>query len=119
VVVSDKRPGEIVASKNVSLLVLGEGQDESFLAADVPAILEHTRDVVYLDEGEHAVVTAEKIAVFGREGEPVEPTPRRIEWSACGRREGRPQALHAQEIFEQPPSSPTLSAAAPRASRAT
>src|SRR6266542_802970 len=58
-VVAEKRPDEIVAAKNASPLIVGYGQGESFLASDVPAILEHTRDVSYLEEGELAVLTAE------------------------------------------------------------
>jgi glutamine---fructose-6-phosphate transaminase (isomerizing) len=101
-VVSEKRPGEIVAAKNASPLVLGYGQGEQFLASDVPAILEHTRDVVYLEEGESALLTAEKIVVYGRSGEPVERTPRRIEWSAvAAEKDGHKHFMH-KEIFEQP-----------------
>jgi glutamine---fructose-6-phosphate transaminase (isomerizing) len=101
-VVSEKRPGEIVAAKNASPLVLGYGQGEQFLASDVPAILEHTRDVVYLEEGESALLTTEKIVVYGRSGEPVERTPRRIEWSAvAAEKDGHKHFMH-KEIFEQP-----------------
>ncbi|HYG67847.1 MAG TPA: glutamine--fructose-6-phosphate transaminase (isomerizing) [Anaeromyxobacteraceae bacterium] len=101
-VVSEKRPGEIVAAKNASPLVLGYGNGEQFLASDVPAILEHTRDVVYLEEGESALLTAEKIVVYGRSGEPVERTPRRIEWSAvAAEKDGHKHFMH-KEIFEQP-----------------
>ena len=60
-VVSEKRPDEIVAAKNASPLVVGYGEGESFLASDVPAILEHTREVIYLEEGELAVLTAQGI----------------------------------------------------------
>ncbi len=50
-VVAEKRPDEIVAAKTASPLVVGYGKGESFLASDVPAILEHTREVAYLEEG--------------------------------------------------------------------
>src|SRR6266542_6886873 len=70
-VVSEKRPDEIVAAKNASPLVVGYGQGESFLASDVPAILEHTREVSYLEEGELAVLTPGGIALYGRSGEPL------------------------------------------------
>src|SRR6266568_4429484 len=81
-VVSETRPNEIVAAKNASPLVVGHGQGESFLASDVPAILEHTREVSYLEEGELAILTAGGIQIEGRDGEPVRREPRRIEWSA-------------------------------------
>jgi glucosamine--fructose-6-phosphate aminotransferase (isomerizing) len=101
-VVSAKCPDEIVAAKNASPLVVGYGHGESFLASDVPAILEHTRDVVYLEEGELAVLTADAIRIEGPDGEPVRRTPRKIEWSAvAAEKEGHKHFMH-KEIFEQP-----------------
>ena len=101
-VVSEDRPGEIVAAKNASPLVIGFGQGENFLASDVPAILEHTRDVVYLEEGELAVLTPERAVVYGRDGEPAHRPPRRIEWSAvAAEKDGHKHFMH-KEIFEQP-----------------
>src|SRR6266545_4167742 len=101
-VVADKRPDEIVAAKNASPLVVGYGQGESFLASDVPAILEHTREVSYLEEGELAVLTAQGIAIQGRDAEPVQRPPRRIEWSAvAAEKDGHKHFMH-KEIFEQP-----------------
>ena len=100
--VSEKRPEEIVAAKNASPLVVGYGSGESFLASDVPAILEHTREVIFLEEGELAVLTAEGIVVEGRNGEPVSRRPRRIEWSAvAAEKDGHKHFMH-KEIYEQP-----------------
>jgi len=101
-VVSEKRPAEIVAAKNASPLVVGFGQGESFLASDVPAILEHTRDVVYLEEGELAHLTAAGIRFESPSGAPLDKKPRRIEWSAvAAEKEGHKHFMH-KEIFEQP-----------------
>jgi len=101
-VVSEKRPDEIVAAKNASPLVVGFGQGESFLASDVPAILEHTRDVIYLEEGELALLTPREIRIEGPGGAPVSRKPRRIEWSAvAAEKEGHKHFMH-KEIFEQP-----------------
>jgi glucosamine--fructose-6-phosphate aminotransferase (isomerizing) len=101
-VVSEKRPDEIVAAKNASPLVVGYGKGESFLASDVPAILEHTREVSYLEEGELAVLTASGIVIQGRDGEPVQRRPRRIEWSAvAAEKDGHKHFMH-KEIWEQP-----------------
>ncbi|HEY7726731.1 MAG TPA: glutamine--fructose-6-phosphate transaminase (isomerizing) [Anaeromyxobacteraceae bacterium] len=101
-VVSEKRPGEIVAAKNASPLVVGFGRGETFLASDVPAILEHTRDVVFLEEGELALLTADGVRLEGRDGEPVAREPRRIEWSTvAAEKEGHKHFMH-KEIFEQP-----------------
>jgi glucosamine--fructose-6-phosphate aminotransferase (isomerizing) len=101
-VVSEKRPDEIVAAKNASPLVVGYGQGESFLASDVPAILEHTREVSYLEEGELAVLTTQGITITGRSGEPVQRKPRKIEWSAvAAEKDGHKHFMH-KEICEQP-----------------
>ncbi|HET6437183.1 MAG TPA: glutamine--fructose-6-phosphate transaminase (isomerizing) [Anaeromyxobacter sp.] len=101
-VVSEKRPEEIVAAKNASPLVVGYGKGENFLASDVPAILEHTREVVYLEEGELAVLTPAAVALYGRSGEPLSRKPRRIEWSpVAAEKDGHKHFMH-KEIFEQP-----------------
>ena len=101
-VVADKRPAEIVAAKNASPLVVGFGKGESFLASDVPAILEHTREVIYLEEGELALLTPERIEITGKGGEPVSRKPRRIEWSAmAAEKDGHKHFMH-KEIVEQP-----------------
>ncbi|HET9551946.1 MAG TPA: glutamine--fructose-6-phosphate transaminase (isomerizing) [Anaeromyxobacteraceae bacterium] len=101
-VVSEQRPGEIVAAKNASPLVVGYGEGESFLASDVPAILEHTRQVVYLEEGEVAVLTAAGVKLSTLDGAPIERKPRKIEWSAvAAEKDGHKHFMH-KEIFEQP-----------------
>ncbi|HTP49114.1 MAG TPA: glutamine--fructose-6-phosphate transaminase (isomerizing) [Anaeromyxobacteraceae bacterium] len=101
-VVSERSPGTVVAAKNASPLVVGYADGESFLASDVPAILEHTRLVNYLEEGELAVLTPKGIALEDREGRPVGRAPRRIEWSAvAAEKDGHKHFMH-KEIFEQP-----------------
>jgi len=101
-VVCEAAPGTIVAAKNASPLVVGYGEGESFLASDVPAILEHTRQVNYLEEGELAVLTAQGIAIEDRDGRPVSRPARRIEWSAvAAEKDGHKHFMH-KEIFEQP-----------------
>jgi glucosamine--fructose-6-phosphate aminotransferase (isomerizing) len=101
-VASEATPGVLVAAKNASPLVVGYGQGESFLASDVPAILEHTRLVSYLEEGELAVLTPSGVAIEDRDGRPVTREPRRIEWSAvAAEKDGHKHFMH-KEIFEQP-----------------
>jgi glucosamine--fructose-6-phosphate aminotransferase (isomerizing) len=101
-VVSEKCPGEIVAAKNASPLVVGLGRAESFLASDVPAILEHTREVIYLEEGELALLTAGGARIEGPDGRLRDRPPRHIEWSAvAAEKEGHKHFMH-KEIHEQP-----------------
>jgi glucosamine--fructose-6-phosphate aminotransferase (isomerizing) len=101
-VVAENRPGEVVAAKNASPLVIGYGVGENFLASDVPAILEHTREVVYLEEGELAVLTPGGVTITTLAGERVERAPRRIDWSAvAAEKDGHKHFMH-KEIHEQP-----------------
>ena len=70
VAVSTETPGEIVCAKNASPLVIGLGDGETFVASDVPAILPHTRRVVFLEEGDIAQIKASGARIFDVHGEP-------------------------------------------------
>jgi glucosamine--fructose-6-phosphate aminotransferase (isomerizing) len=102
VVISDKHPGEIAAAKNASPLVLGLGKDETFLASDVPAILEHTREVIFLDEGDVAAISAGKVAITDLEGNPRDRPSRIIAWDAAQAEKGGYPHFMVKEIHEQP-----------------
>src|SRR3954471_12277143 len=67
-VVSEKHPNQIVAAKMASPLVVGLGKGETFLASDVPAFLEHTREVIFLDEGDIVEITTDGIKLSNLEG---------------------------------------------------
>src|SRR5579883_581409 len=79
-VVCGDAPGEIVVAKADSPLVVGLGQGEVLCASDIPALLAHTRDVVFLDDGEIARLTAGGAEIATLEGAPVRRAPRRIDW---------------------------------------
>jgi glucosamine--fructose-6-phosphate aminotransferase (isomerizing) len=102
VVVSERHPGQIVAAKNASPLVVGVGAGEMFLASDVPAILEHTRDVVFLEEGEVVQLTPAGMELSDLSGAPVIRPSRRITWDAAqAEKNGYPHFM-LKEIHEQP-----------------
>jgi glutamine---fructose-6-phosphate transaminase (isomerizing) len=102
VAISEKHPGHIVAAKNASPLVVGLGNGETFLASDVPAILEHTRQVIFLDEGDVVDVTAAGAALTDLEGNPRERAVRTITWDAVQAEKGGYPHFMLKEIFEQP-----------------
>jgi glutamine---fructose-6-phosphate transaminase (isomerizing) len=102
VVVSERHPGEIVAAKNASPLVIGVGKGEMFLASDVPAMLEHTRDVIFMEEGEIAELTADGVKLSDLKGASIVRATRRITWDAAqAEKNGYPHFM-LKEIHEQP-----------------
>src|SRR4051812_47373963 len=65
-VVTQDDQNRIVCTKDASPMVLGFGKGQNFVASDVPALLEHTRDIVFMDEGDLAILTADGVEIFGR-----------------------------------------------------
>jgi glucosamine--fructose-6-phosphate aminotransferase (isomerizing) len=101
-VLSEKDPTRLVAVKNASPLVVGLGKGENFIASDVPALLEHTRDVIFLEEGDFAVITAEKVTITDLHGRPANRTARRVEWTPLMAEKGGHKHFMHKEIHEQP-----------------
>jgi glucosamine--fructose-6-phosphate aminotransferase (isomerizing) len=102
VVVSERQPGVIVATKVASPMVVGVAQGQSFVASDVPALLEHTRDVIFLEEGDLAVLTPEKVELFAQGGKPIQRPVRRIDWTSTMAEKGGHKHFMHKEIHEQP-----------------
>ena len=100
-VLSEKQPDMLVVSKNASPLVLGIGAGANYVASDVPAILAHTRDVVYLEEGDFAVITKKGIELTGANGQSRKADVRRIDWTpTMAEKNGHKHFMH-KEIHEQ------------------
>ncbi len=95
-------PGSIVAAKKDSPLVIGLGERENFIASDVPALLKHTRRVVYLEDGESAVMRADRCAFFDALGREIEKTPAVIDWDSAAAEKGGFRHFMLKEIHEQP-----------------
>jgi glutamine---fructose-6-phosphate transaminase (isomerizing) len=81
-VIDARNPGQIVAARMGSPIVLGIGRDGNFVASDASALLAHTKDVVYLNDGEMAVVTETAYSVVTLGGEPKQRAPEKVEWGA-------------------------------------
>ncbi len=102
VVLSESDPQKLIAAKTATPLVLGLGAGENFVASDIPAILEHTRNTLVLDDGELAEVSANSVRVMRFDGTPVSRAPRRIEWDAVAATKGGFKHYLRKEIGEQP-----------------
>ena len=101
-VVSSKDPEKIVAARKGSPLLIGVGTDEYFLASDASAILAHTREVVYLDDGDLAVLTPDGYRVMDINSTPLRRSVERIEWDLAAIERGGYEHFMLKEIFEQP-----------------
>ncbi|HEX4445461.1 MAG TPA: glutamine--fructose-6-phosphate transaminase (isomerizing) [Polyangiaceae bacterium] len=95
-------PDEIVVAKAESPLVIGIGEGEMLCASDVPALLAHTRDVIFLLDGDIATLTRGAAVIQTLEGVAVERAPRRIDWSPTQAEKGGYKHFMLKEIHEQP-----------------
>jgi glucosamine--fructose-6-phosphate aminotransferase (isomerizing) len=100
-VLSDATPDEIVAAKNASPLVLGQGEGENFIASDIPAILEHTKKMLFLEEGEIAEVKRTGIKIVDLQGRAIAREPKTITWSAVSAEKAGYKHFMLKEIHEQ------------------
>ena len=102
VVVSHAEHDLIVAARATSPMVVGLGQDETFVASDVPALLPYTREVVFLHDGDVALLTKEGVTVTDFAGAPREREVSSIDWDAEGAEKGGYSHYMLKEIYEQP-----------------
>ena len=103
-VICAEEPGVVVGARKGSPLVVGISDDEYFLASDVAAIVDHTRQVVYLDDGEMAVLSPDGFRTATITAEPVEKTVHEVDWDLTQIEKGGFDHFMLKEIFEQPES---------------
>lgn len=102
VVMDETLPGTLVVARNGSPLVLGMGKGENFVASDVPAILDSTRTIYYLEDNELAEITENSVKVVDVEGREKKPGTVEIDWALDATdKQGYPHYM-LKEIFEQP-----------------
>ena len=103
VVMSKKEPGQLVATRlgNAGGVTIGVGEDEMFVASDIPAILEYTRQMVFLEDGEIALISQTGMTIERLTGQPVDKSITEVTWDAVGAEKGPYRHFMQKEIAEQ------------------
>ena len=102
VAVTTAEPGRLVAARRNSPLVVGVGQGENFLASDVSAFIDYTREAIELGQDQVVDLTAERVVVTDFHGREVEVTPFTVTWDAAAAEKGGFDLFMLKEIAEQP-----------------
>jgi glucosamine--fructose-6-phosphate aminotransferase (isomerizing) len=102
VVLSSREPDCLIAAKNATPVVLGIGDGENFVASDIPALLDYTRNVVFLEDGELARVTSDAVEIVTFAGQLVRRSPRHVSWDPVTAQKGGYKHFLLKEIHEQP-----------------
>ena len=95
-------PDRLIAARKDAPLLLGYGDGENFIASDVTALLRHTRDIVYMDDGELAIVTCGGIRIYDERRRPIEKEHHHIDWDVDAAEKGGYDHFMLKEIYEQP-----------------
>ena len=95
-------PDRLIAARKDAPLLLGYGDGENFIASDVTALLRHTRDIVYMDDGELAIVTCGGIRIYDERRRPIEKEHHHIDWDVYAAEKGGYDHFMLKEIYEQP-----------------
>ena len=95
-------PDKIICTKKENPLVIGLGKGENFVASDIPAIINYTRDTYILSDGELAIVTRDTVSVFDREGNAIDKEVFHVSWNAEAAEKGGYEHFMLKEIHDQP-----------------
>jgi len=92
----------LIGARNEAPLVIGLGEGEYFIASDIPPVLSYTRDFIFMEDGEVALLSSKGVKIYGTKGEEVRKEPKRVDWNPLMAEKGGYKHFMLKEIFEQP-----------------
>ena len=101
-VIANNEPDKIIAVRKDSPLIVGLGENESFIASDIPAVLNHTRDVYLLEDKEFVILTKDGVELRTEDGEKIEKEVYHVTWNVDAAEKGGYEDFMLKEIHEQP-----------------
>lgn len=101
-VILGDHPEQLIAARLGSPLVIGLGKDENFIASDVPALLQHTKNILFLEDNEMAVLTKDNVTISSFDGKVIERQATAITWDTAQAEKGGYAHFMLKEIYEQP-----------------
>ena len=101
-VIANNEPDKIIAVRKDSPLIVGLGENESFIASDIPAVLNHTRDVYLLEDKEFVILTKDGVELRNEDGEKIEKEVYHVTWNVDAAEKGGYEDFMLKEIHEQP-----------------
>jgi glucosamine--fructose-6-phosphate aminotransferase (isomerizing) len=99
---NQRDPKRLIVAKNSTPIVIGRGEGEAFIASDIPALLDYTRNVAFLEDGEVAEVSVDSFRLFNGKGKSVQRPFKEITWDAVAARKGGYRHFMLKEIHDQP-----------------
>jgi glucosamine--fructose-6-phosphate aminotransferase (isomerizing) len=101
-ILCEKEPNKLIAARSESPLVVGLGEGELFIASDTPAVLNYTRDFIFLEDGEMAVLSDGEVGIMDLEGKVLPRESKRVIWNPLMAEKGGYKHFMLKEIMEQP-----------------
>ena len=101
-IIDSENPDKLVCTRKESPLIIGLGDGKNFIASDVPAILKYTREVIFLENNEMAIIEKDRVSVYNSQGKKLEKSITKIEWDMEQASKGGYPHFMLKEIEEQP-----------------
>ncbi|MCD6580131.1 glutamine--fructose-6-phosphate transaminase (isomerizing) [bacterium] len=104
VVISSKEPDKMIVARSSSPIIIGVGKGENFVASDATAVIKYTKKIIYIDDGEMAIVTKDNIDIFNKDNIRIDKKIESLNWSAKEVEKNGYPTFMLKEIYEQPKS---------------